>query len=178
MKCVPDQDTLAIEGNDCQTATKNWKVRVVSHADTKIDDQFIGDESRLVQEHVVGSTRVGNRESTIRAWENQRGGHASNQRHELLRELDAAGGQYQRKNGRDIMIKLDGRYQANGNGQDGLSDDMVVGWVKGIIVVRFTRDGRITKLKTIFTTIPAEVVIRIKLLSNSCNEAIGSYCNY
>jgi hypothetical protein len=64
MKLVASQDTLAIEENDCQTATKNWKVRVVFHTDTKIGDQFIGDESRLVQEHVVGSTRVGNCEST------------------------------------------------------------------------------------------------------------------
>jgi hypothetical protein len=60
MKRIPDKDTLAIEGNDCQTASKNWKVRVVSHADTKIGDQFIGDESRLVWEHV--SAQVGDRE--------------------------------------------------------------------------------------------------------------------
>ncbi len=93
MKRVQDQDILAIEVNDCQTATKNWKVRVVSHVDTKIGDQFIGDESRLVREHVVGGTRVGNRESTIRTRENQRGGHAINERYELCRELVAAGGQ-------------------------------------------------------------------------------------
>jgi hypothetical protein len=99
MKRVPDQDTLAIEGNDCQTATKIWKVRVVSNADTKIGDQFIGDESQLVREHVVGSAIVCNRESMIRTWENQRGRHASNERHELLRELDAAGGQNQKNNG-------------------------------------------------------------------------------
>jgi hypothetical protein len=70
MKRILDKDTLAIKGNDCQTATKNWKVRVVSLVDTKIGDQFIGDESQLVWEHVVGSTRVGNRESTIRTRKN------------------------------------------------------------------------------------------------------------
>ncbi len=99
MKHVPDQDTLAIEGNDCQTSTKNWKVRVVSLVDPKIGVQFIGDESQLVREHVVGSARVGNRELLIRTQKNQRGRHASNERHELLRELDAAGGQNQRMNG-------------------------------------------------------------------------------
>jgi hypothetical protein len=41
IKCIPDKDTLVIDGNNCQTATKNWKVRVVSHADMKIGDQFI-----------------------------------------------------------------------------------------------------------------------------------------
>jgi hypothetical protein len=51
---------------------------------------------------------------------------------------------------------------------------MVAGGVKGNIVVRFTRDGRITKRNTTFITIPAEVVIRIKILSNGCNKARGS----
>jgi hypothetical protein len=38
------------------------------------------------------------------------------------------------------MIKLDGRYQANRNGQDGLNNNMVAGGVKGNIVVGFTRN--------------------------------------
>ncbi len=72
------------------------------------------------------------------------------------------------------MIELEGRYWANENGWDGLNNDMVAGGVKGSIVVRFTRNGRITKLNTTFITIPAEVVIRIKLLSNGRNEVRGS----
>jgi hypothetical protein len=55
------------------------------------------------------------------------------------------------------MIELDGRYWANRNGQDCLNDDMVAGGVKGNIVVRFTHDGRMTKLNTTFITILAEV---------------------
>jgi hypothetical protein len=72
------------------------------------------------------------------------------------------------------MIKLDCRYQANGDGRDGLNDDMVAGGVKGDNVVRFMRNGRISKLNTTFITIPAELIIRIKFLSNGCNEARGT----
>ncbi len=72
------------------------------------------------------------------------------------------------------MIDLDVRYRANRNRQDGLKDNMVAGGVKGNIVVRFTRDERITKLKTNFITIPVEVVIRIKFLGNGRNKAKGS----
>jgi hypothetical protein len=46
---------------------------------------------------------------------------------------------------------------------------MVAGGVKTNIIVR-----RITKLNTTFITIPVEAIIRIKLLSNGCNEARGS----
>jgi hypothetical protein len=100
MKRVPDKDTLAIERNNCQTATKNWKVRVVSHADMKIGDQFILREgSQLVWEHVVGSAQVGNRELTRRTRKNQRGRHVLDERYELLREHNAAGGQNRRENG-------------------------------------------------------------------------------
>jgi hypothetical protein len=63
MKSVPNKNPLAIEGNDSQTASKNRKVRVVPHSHLQVRGGLVGDKRQLVWEHVIGSTRAGNRET-------------------------------------------------------------------------------------------------------------------
>ncbi len=60
---ISHENPLAVEGDNGRTLTKYGKRRVVSHSHLQVGGGFVGDESRLVREHVIGSARVSNRES-------------------------------------------------------------------------------------------------------------------
>ena len=64
VKHVPDKDLLAVEGNYCQTATKNQEEEVIAHANLNVGDQLVGDKRRLVREHVVGGTKISDGKTT------------------------------------------------------------------------------------------------------------------
>ena len=68
VKNISHENPLAIEGDNSGTLTKYWKERVVSHAHLQVGGGLVGDESRLVREHVIGSARVSNGKSATRIW--------------------------------------------------------------------------------------------------------------
>ncbi len=51
-----DQKAFAIQGHNSHALPKDRSIRVVSHLDTKVMDQLVGDEGRTVRKHVVRGT--------------------------------------------------------------------------------------------------------------------------
>ena len=72
MESVPNENSLAVEGDDRGASSENRKVRVVPHAHLQVGGGLVGDESRLVQEHVIGSARVSNCKLATQVWRDQR----------------------------------------------------------------------------------------------------------
>ena len=60
MEDIPDEDRVAIEGDDGGALPKNWGIRFISHTDPKVGDPSIGDKSRFVRNHVVGGPSICN----------------------------------------------------------------------------------------------------------------------
>ncbi len=56
MEAIPDEDLLAIEGDDGCTVAKDGGKRVVTHSNTLARNRMVGNERRLIREHVVGGT--------------------------------------------------------------------------------------------------------------------------
>ena len=63
VESVPNENPLAIEGDDSRTSSKSRKVRVVPHSHLQVRGGLVRDKHQLVWEHVIGSARVGNRET-------------------------------------------------------------------------------------------------------------------
>ncbi len=63
VESVSNKNPLAIEGDDSRTSSKSRKVRVVPQSHLQVRGGLVGDKRRLVWEHVIGSTRVGNCET-------------------------------------------------------------------------------------------------------------------
>ena len=72
MESVPNENPLAIEGDDSRTSSKSREVRVVPHSHLQVRGGLVGDKRRLVLEHVMGSDRVGNREMATSVRRDQR----------------------------------------------------------------------------------------------------------
>jgi hypothetical protein len=73
VESISHENPLAVEGDNGRTPTNHGNGRVVSHSHLQVlGGGFVGDESRLVQEHVIGSARVSNRESASRVRRDQR----------------------------------------------------------------------------------------------------------
>ncbi len=58
VEAIPDEDLLAIEGDDGRAVAKDRGKRVVTHPNTLAQDRMVGNERRLIWEHVVGSPGV------------------------------------------------------------------------------------------------------------------------
>ena len=65
MEAIPDEDLLAIEGDDGRAVAKDGGKRVVTHPNTPARDRMVGNERRLIREHVVGSPGVSNKEGSL-----------------------------------------------------------------------------------------------------------------
>ncbi len=63
VESIPNENPLAIKGDDSRTSSKSREVRVVPHSHLQVRGGLVGDKRRLVLEHVIGSARVGNRET-------------------------------------------------------------------------------------------------------------------
>ena len=61
MEAIPDEDRLAIEGDDSCTVTKDGGKRIVTHPNTPAQNRMVGNERRLIREHVVGGSGVSNK---------------------------------------------------------------------------------------------------------------------
>jgi hypothetical protein len=66
MKNMPNKNALSVKGDNGRAATQDRKVRVVTHLHLQSRGCLVRDESSLVGEHVIGSTRVGNGKATTR----------------------------------------------------------------------------------------------------------------
>ena len=56
VEAIPDEDLLAIEGDDGCTVAKDGGKRVVTHSNTLARNRMVGNERRLIREHVVGGS--------------------------------------------------------------------------------------------------------------------------
>ena len=56
---MTDQNSLAVEGDYDRTPAQYREVGIIPHAHLKIRNALVRDEGRLVREHVVGGTSVG-----------------------------------------------------------------------------------------------------------------------
>ncbi len=56
MEAITDEDLLAIEGDDGCTLAKNGGKRIVTHPNTPARNRMVGNERRLILEHVVGGS--------------------------------------------------------------------------------------------------------------------------
>ncbi len=63
MEAVLNKDPFPVDDNDGRSHTKNGSKRVIAHTDTTIAGQAVGNECRLVGQHVVSSACVGNKEA-------------------------------------------------------------------------------------------------------------------
>jgi hypothetical protein len=72
VESISHENPLAVEGDNGRAPTKYWKGRVVSHSHLQVGGGLVGDESRLVREHVIGSARVSNCGSATRVWRDER----------------------------------------------------------------------------------------------------------
>jgi hypothetical protein len=51
VKSVPNENPLAIEGDDSRSSSTNRKVRVIPHSHLQVRGGLVGDKRRLVWEH-------------------------------------------------------------------------------------------------------------------------------
>jgi hypothetical protein len=65
VEAVSDKDEFSIDGYDGRTGAEDGGEGVVAHADTAACGGFVGDEHRLVWEHVVSCTGVRNEETQV-----------------------------------------------------------------------------------------------------------------
>ena len=61
VEAIPDEDLLAIEGDDGRAVAKVGGKRVVTHPNTPAQDRMVGNERQLIREHVVGTSGVSNK---------------------------------------------------------------------------------------------------------------------
>jgi hypothetical protein len=77
VKRVADEDTLAIQQDDSQTATKIRKEGIITHPNLKIGYQLVRDKGRLVWKHVVCGSRISDGEATAPRRRRNRGSRHS-----------------------------------------------------------------------------------------------------
>ncbi len=63
VKSVPDKNPLAIQGEDSGAPTKDWKERVISHADAEICHLLVRYEGQCIREHMVGCPSISNNQT-------------------------------------------------------------------------------------------------------------------
>ncbi len=56
VEAIPDDDLLAIEGDDGCAVAKYGGKRIVAHLNTLAQNRMVGNERRLIREHVVGGS--------------------------------------------------------------------------------------------------------------------------
>jgi hypothetical protein len=60
---VADEKALTIQGNNRSPATKDRGIRIVTHADPKTNDGFVGNEGVSVRDHVVRGAGISHRKT-------------------------------------------------------------------------------------------------------------------
>jgi hypothetical protein len=65
VESVPNKDAFPIEGKNGCAMTKNWDVWIVAHPNLKARDNFVGDEWRIVGQHVVRGPGVCHHKATV-----------------------------------------------------------------------------------------------------------------
>ncbi len=58
MEHILDEETLTIERNDRHSTTQDRGKGIVTHADAKAVNRFVGDEGTTIGDHVVSGTSV------------------------------------------------------------------------------------------------------------------------
>jgi hypothetical protein len=68
MEDIPDENAFSVEAEDGSAMTKNRDVRIVSHADVEAQNGLVGDERRLVRDHVIRGPGVSYCKTTAGGW--------------------------------------------------------------------------------------------------------------
>ena len=58
VKDVSDQDEAAVEGDNSCAFAENRSIGIVAHAHLKVMDSCVGNEGRLVRDHVISSACI------------------------------------------------------------------------------------------------------------------------
>jgi hypothetical protein len=81
---ILDKDVVAVNRNDGQTTTKDWKEGIFAHSDLKVGHQLVGNEGRLVREHMISRAQICDSEMMTQAWKNRGCQHSFDVSGEIL----------------------------------------------------------------------------------------------